>query len=220
MSRDFKSHSILWWSVTGPLLRSGSVKLLLASVLMLLPLHAPSWARETVTVSIRVAPVAQVDFPAGTGFELHIPDKGKGRAPMRAGPPPHIDTAQIPFTIKGNTPVVVLAVPGAILQEDQDGTIGRAWPVPGGGASGDAALGYRLRLEFPLGVPKNPLAGLGNGRGKNPTRSDSMKGDPSQGSLSGIIHVIPDVHWGDVASGKFDDPGIYSGSVQLIISTD
>lgn len=176
--------------------------------------------RATVSIAIKVSPIAQIDFPSGTDFELDIPGRPNRHGSRRGGPPPHLDTAQVPFTITGNSPVTVRALPGVIFRQDHKGILGKAFSVPGGGASADAVLGYRLRLEFPLGHPRNPLAGFGKRRGKNHTGLNRLTADPSQGPLSGIVHVIPNENMGSIASGKFGHPGRYRGSVQVILSTD
>ena len=182
----------------------------------------------TVGVQIQIGPIAQLDFPEGTGFELYIPSREEGLAgsgPFPRGEEPHVDTAQIPFTVIGNAWVTVEAAPGAVLEPPPGGPVGRAFgDAPVGKAFPDdpdnqgVELPYRLWIEFPEGSSAHSPAGLGNPSGRNPTEHSISSANVARGPVSGIVHVVPGVIWGEIASQHFDNPGRYRGEVQVTIT--
>lgn len=181
----------------------------------------------TVGVQIQIGPIAQLDLPKGTGFELYIPSRTQGLGgggPFTRGPAPHLDNVQIPFTVSGNAWVTVTAAPSAMLDSPPSGPVGRASRTgPMGKALSDAGaeLPYYLCIELKSGNHGRSLAGLGNPCGTNPTQHPTSRANVAQGSVSGVVHVVPGVIWGDIASRRFDSPGIYRGEVQVtIIATE
>lgn len=193
-------------------------------LLSALPLPAEQRATASdeavsVTVAIEVAPIAQVELPQGGGFRLYIPTRDEGTGPGGPFTPqqaPHLDIAEIPFEVTGNGIVNVDVKPETIIAEAPDGVIGEAMHTEVSGWT----LPYRVRLEFPLGNPPNPTAGLGNPGGRNPTQGESYSADTSSGPLSGIVHVIPDVTWGEIASGRFSESGHYTGTVEITVTIE
>jgi hypothetical protein len=178
-------------------------------------------SKASVGVEIRVGPIAQIEFPQGTGFELYIPSRQEGLAdqgPFSPARAPHVATAQIPFTVVGNAWAVVSALPADILQVLPDGPVGKAFPGDPEGPNQGVELPYRLRLEFPEGTPVQPLAGLENPRGRNPTDDGTASANVASGPVFGVIHVIPDIIWGEIASGRFVNHGLYRGEVQVTIA--
>lgn len=176
-------------------------------------------------VQIRFGPIAQLELPEGTAFELHIPSRAQGlegSGPFTRGPAPHLDSAQVPFTVSGNARVTVSAAPGAVLDAPPEGPVGRASRTgPTGKALSDtgAELPYYLCIELPESGGRGPSsAGLGNPCGTNPGHQATSRVDTAQGPISGVVHVVPGVMWGDVASRSFDNPGIYRGEVQVTIT--
>lgn len=178
----------------------------------------------TVGVQIQIGPIATLDFPEGTSFELHIPSRAQGlggAGPFTRGPAPHLDSAQIPFTVSGNAWVTVAAAPGAELDAPAGGPVGRASGAgPGGKALSDAGaeLPYYLCIELEPRKRGRSLAGLGNPCGTNPTQHATSRANVARGPVSGVVHVVPGVIWGSIASRRFDNPGIYRGEVQVTIT--
>lgn len=158
-------------------------------------------SQTRAAVGIRVGPIAQIDFPQGTGFVLVIPSREQGRGsrgPFTRGPAPHLDSAQIPFTITGNSWVTVTAEPGAFFTLPQRSPVGRALgDVPVGmallddpGVSGlKPAIPYTLWIEFPADRSGRSPTGLGNPSGKNPTKYSALQASVANGPISGIVHV-------------------------------
>lgn len=176
----------------------------------------PSVAFErsaSVTVTITIPPSARAEFPDGTSFQLRIPSRQEGLGPggpFAYGRAPHVALAQVPFTVLANTPVTVSVLPGDLMEAGS--ALGAATRADGG----DTRLPYRVRLEFPLGVPNNPLAGNGgNGRSGDDVRS----ADPRGALLSGIVHIVPAITWGEIASRRFSASGLYVGNVEVVVST-
>jgi len=193
--------------------------------------HAQRTTSEArVGVGIRVGPIAQIEFPQGTGFVLDIPSREEGladRGPFSPQRAPHVDTAQIPFTVIGNAWVTVSVEPGAVLESPPGGPVGRAFPDgPVGMARPDDPFGpnqgvelpYRLWIEFPEASSARLAAGLGNPSGRNPTEHSISRANVASGPVSGIVHVVPGVTWGEIASRSFVNPGLYRGDVQVTIT--
>lgn len=108
---------------------------------------AQSRSSATVTVTISVAPIANIDFPNGTDFIITVPRNASPRGAT-------IQPVRIPFTVRGNAIAAVSARPDVFLQA-ADGTFyGRALG-PDGGLE---ALGYDIVVQFP--VPSQNYAGL------------------------------------------------------------
>jgi len=169
--------------------------------------------RATVSIAIEIGPIVQLDLDSGAGFQIYIPTASETRGrPFDFGAPPHVSLAEVPFTVRGNTPVTVSARPEPL--QDGDGQVGRAIAVDGSGRT----VRYRLVLEFPLGTPAKPLQGLG-ARGQNATGNATRSADASTGPLSGIVHIVPEVIRGEIASSRVHS-GWYSGSVRVIVGTD
>ena len=202
-------------------------------VALLAPLSQRTFAASdtaSVTISIQIGPIAEIDFPQGTGFELYIPSREEGlagRGPFPRGEEPHVDTAQIPFTVIGNAWVTVEAAPGAVLEPPPGGPVGRAFgdapvgkafPDDPDGPNQGVELPYRLWIEFPEGSSARSPAGLGNPSGRNPTEHSISRANVASGPVSGIVHVVPGVIWGEIASQHFDNPGRYRGEVQVTIT--
>lgn len=174
-----------------------------------------------VGVGIKIGPIAQIEPAQGNGFELYIPSREEGRGPGGSTQPdqaPHLDIAEIPFEIRSNSRVTVEALPGAVLEYLQGEPIGKAFPVEQDNAAAGAVLPYRLHIEFPAKTRGRAVPGLRNGRGKNPTGSHSSTYDASGGSVSGIVYVIPIIKRADLATRGFNQPGLYTGTVQITVS--
>ena len=184
----------------------------------------------SVVISIQVTPIAQIEFPQGADFQLYIPSREEGRGrggPFTRGPTPHLDSAQIPFIVTGNSWVTITAEPGAIFTLPPRSPVGRAFgDVPVGiallddpdASAQESAIPYTLWIEFPAGLSGRSPAGLGNPSGKNPTKQSALQASVANGPISGIVHVVPNIVWGDIASGGFVNSGIYRGEVQVTVT--
>ena len=189
-----------------------------------------AFGEANVNILIRINPIARVDFPQGTGFVLVIPSREEGRGrggPFTRGPAPHLDSAQIPFIVTGNSWVTITAEPGAIFTLPPRSPVGRAFgDVPVGiallddpdASAQESAIPYTLWIEFPAGLSGRSPAGLGNPSGKNPTKQSALQASVANGPISGIVHVVPNIVWGDIASGRFVNSGIYRGEVQVTVT--
>lgn len=181
-------------------------------------------------VGIRVGPIAQIDFPQGTGFLLDIPSRAEGlagRGPFASGQAPHVDTVTIPFTVAGNAWVIVSVEPGSVQGARSGGPVGRAFidslvgralPDDPSGPNQGVELPYRLWVEFPATTSARPPAGLGNPSGGNPAPHNESRANVADGPVNGIVHVVPSVTWAEIASRRFVNPGLYRGDVQVTIT--
>jgi len=186
----------------------------------------------SITVAIQITPIVQIEFPQGSEFQLYIPSREEGRGGgghFTRGPAPHLDTAQIPFIVTGNARVTVSAEPGEVFawphrspvgQAFDDVLLGKAIIVDPANSAEENAIPYTLWIEFPAAVSGRSPAGLGNPSGKNPTKHSSLQASVANGPISGIVHVVPSITWGDVASGRFVNAGIYSGEVQVTVTAN
>lgn len=193
--------------------------------------RAQQAAREAIVgVGIKVGAIAQIEFPQGTGFALDIPSRAEGiagRGPSAPGRAPHVDTAQIPFSVTGNAWVTVSVEPGAVMGSPPVGPVGRAFPNdlvgkalpddPSGPNKG-VELPYQLWLEFPKASLASSPVGLGNPSGRNPAHHKVLRASVAKGPVFGIVHVVPGITWGEIASRNFDNPGLYFGSVQVTVT--
>lgn len=168
--------------------------------------------RATVSVTVRVDPIARLDLDAGSGFEIYIPTAAETRGgPFSFGAAPHVALAEVPFTVRSNTRVTVSVLPEPLM----DGTgKGQAIAVNGSGET----LGFWVVLDFPSGTTLNPLEGLG-AHGQNATGKTASSADVSSGPLAGIVYIVPNVTRGEVASGRVPS-GRYSGAVQVVVTVD
>lgn len=168
--------------------------------------------RATVSIMIKVDPIAQMDLDGGSEFKIYIPTAAETRGrPFAFGAPPHVSLAQVPFTVRGNTRVTVSASPDPL--SDATGK-GQAIAVDGSGET----VGFRVVLDFPSGSTHKPLKGLG-ARGQNATGKTTRSADASAGPMSGVVYIVPDVTRGEVASRRVP-PGWYSGAVQVVVTVD
>lgn len=178
-------------------------------------------SEASVGVQITVNPTAQIDFPLGSGFELYIPSRADGRGrggPFRSSQAPHLDIAEIPFQVRSNTHVTVVALPDEILDYVRGEPIGKAvYSGPSESATG-AVLPYRLRLDFPIKARGRAVPGFRIESSGNSTGSHASAGYPSGVILSGIVYVVPKIQWSDVASRRFSEPGLYKGAIQVTVS--
>lgn len=187
-------------------------------------------SQTRAAVGIRVGPVAQIDFPQGTGFLLDIPSRVEGlagRGPVASVHAPHVDAATIPFTVTGNAWVMVSVEPAAVLASPPgspvgrafpDGPVGRALPDDPSGPNQGVELPYRLWIEFPSANAARSPAGLGNPSGGNPAQHSMSRANVADGPVAGIVHVVPSVTWGEIASRRFASPGLYRGEVQVTVT--
>lgn len=191
----------------------------LSGVLEIQAQQATSKAR--VGVQVRVDPIVRLEFPQGNEFELYIPSREEGRG--RGGPfhphhAPHLDIAVIPFEIQSNSGIIVEALPGEILEYFRGKAIGKAFPADSTNSATGAVLPYRLHLELPTKTRGRSVPGFSVLRGRNLTTSEISAADARGEVLSGTVYVIPTIKWGDISSRRFNDPGLYRGSVQITVS--
>lgn len=129
----------------------------------------------SVDVQVVVDPIAQIDFPEGPGFVLHVPDRVRcdrrndrrqsGHRPSREEDDkcrrgkeawwwPAIPPVWLPFTVKGNALATVSVSPDRFQRLRNGRYLGRA--VDGRGRK----LGYNIIVEFPAtGVDRHWPAG-------------------------------------------------------------
>lgn len=180
-----------------------------------------------VQVELRVSTIAQIDFPEGTNFLLRIPSREEAlarRGPYALGNPPYLDVAEIPFVVNGNAWLTVSAEPGSVQASRpkrgfgpayDSGPVGLAFPDDRNGPNKGIELPYRLWIDFsPTGVGGRSADLLGPARGASVAHINA-----ADGPILGVVYVVPNLTWGEIASRRFSHPGYYRGEVRIAITT-
>ena len=203
-------------------IRAGGIAAIAIAIIWLMPPEASaSEENAKVTLMIRVHPMAEVQFPNGQGFVLRIPSRAEGLVPggpFIPGRAPQLDAAQIPFQIIANTPVTLTALPVEVSELRKTTVIGTATSEDPDGPNAGALLPYVLRLEIVTDGMAAPGRGLGITRGMSAQATNEATVQSPGRMLHGVIHVHPDLNWGDVASGAFPYHGTFRGEVRLTVT--
>jgi hypothetical protein len=174
--------------------------------------------QQTVILQIHVPPIAEVQFPQGADFSLEIPSREEGLGPggpFRSSQPPQLDAARIPFLLLANHTVTITAVPVRVFGTRGDVLIGAATQD-----GGDAVLPYTLQLEIEGAGTSPHLRGFGITRGLAARHQNEVTVRSGGQPLSGIVHVHPDVSWGEIASRRFAGSGVFTGEIRISVISD
>jgi hypothetical protein len=201
-----------------------SLAIVIFSLILFVPPSALAQSRSsaTVTVTISVAPIANIDFPNGTDFIITVP---RNASPNGAT----IQPVRIPFTVRGNPIASVSARPDVFLQTN----VGAFYGLALGPDGGSEPLGYDIVVQFP--VPSQNHAGLPTrgGFGNGATRDNyanlpSVSEDPTpplavdmvqqKHTAYGTIHLVARHGW--TPDGRSAKAGKYSGSINVTVTTD
>jgi hypothetical protein len=175
-------------------------------------------ASAVVGVEIHVPPIAEVQFPQGADFSLEIPSREEGLGPggpFRSSQPPQLDAARIPFLLLANHTVTITAVPVRVFGTRGDVLIGAATQD-----GGDAVLPYTLQLEIEGAGTSPHLRGFGITRGLAARHQNEVTVRSGGQPLSGVVHVHPDVSWGEIASRRFAGSGVFTGEIRISVISD
>lgn len=169
--------------------------------------------RVTVSIAIKVGPIAEVSFPEGTDFVLRVPEAGATVAhsgPSGTRDAPVAAPVEIPFTVRGNAKAIVHAEASEKIPYRNGTHVGVARML----TNSERILTYRLDLRFPK---SNNILNQGHideySRDNIDTSSRYAQLDVAPGPFNGIVSVIP-------THPKVARPtnGTYSGSVNLTIT--
>jgi len=178
----------------------------------------PAAAKEgsvTVSISIKVSPIAEINFPRGTDFVLKVPKPETG-APAAGENLPRVERVRIPFVVRGNATALVHAEASEI-QKSHDGTkFGVARMI----SDRSRTLTYMLDMNFPSKsktTKKNTFSRIS--RGNIDTASRYASANVADGPSNGFVSVIPNFQ-NAARSGHGTYNGTYSGSVNLTITAN
>jgi hypothetical protein len=219
--------------------------------------HAGNVAHHQVDVTIVVQPYASVSVPGNGTFKLTVPpivcpvippaalpalrNAWGGGCPMLPGwsPWPAVQSARIPFTVRGNGVVRVTVTPDRFMRPSFGRQLGLA------SKSNGAALGYHAIVHFPTPSPdyRWALAWEGwddwslwrtwNGFGWLPAwsfvshlpgtfggTSPPLVADLTrrQSKADGVIYAVSRQSW--TPSGAYAEPGDYYGTVTITVTAE
>lgn len=190
----------------------------------------PKSSEYKLGVALKVDAYAHVEFPKGTSFKVRIPSLNEWlnfRTQNASEALPHLDTVHIPFIVTGNAWVAISVGPGEIEQKLPP-SIGFQETINASRTNSNAerlqhvqpqsALFFKTYIEFPKRLANQTTKGISTSSGKNPTQNTSLRTNVADGPVSGVIHVIPNIIWGENARRNAVLPGIYRGNVQVTIS--
>lgn len=182
-------------------------------------LHAQP-APVSINIGIAVGPIADISFPEGQSFRLHVPEQESADGA-------HIESVRIPFTVLGNSKASIFASPDDFVRIAEGTYRGQARGT--NGAKGED-LGYDVVVQFP--VPTRHYAGLPQQVSYSPSSSrfgianlprthrgatPAMTADVAahRSVAHGTIHIVARQDW--TTSGRNATPGEYAGSIQVMI---
>jgi hypothetical protein len=190
----------------------------------------PKSSEYRLGVALKVDAYAHVEFPKGTSFKIRIPSLNEWlnyRTQNASQALPYLETVQIPFIATGNAWVAISVEPGEIeqrlpagndLQERINASRSHSNAERLQHVQPQIALPFKVYIEFPKRLSNRTTKGLSTYSGENPTQNTSSRADVADGPVSGAIHVIPNIIWGENARRNAVLPGIYRGNVQVTIS--
>jgi len=172
----------------------------------------PAAAKEssvTVSISIKVGPIAEINFPRGTDFVLEVPKPETG-APAAGEDLPRVEPIRIPFVVRGNATALVHAEASEI-QKSHDGTnLGVARMI----SDRSRTLTYMLEMNFPSkSKTMKKIIFSRISRDNIDTSSRYASANVADGPSNGFVSVIPNFQ--NAARSGY---GTYSGSVNLTIT--